>query len=176
MKLKSIVLALGIAGAASAHATDFFLGDITGVVTPPTVISHGVGSFSDFVYFSLSSPVIGSVTVADFPVAKPGGGHLYNINGATFSLTMYQDLGTVGAADVGDVAMFTLTGNYMHTEGPVALGNYYFKISGLANGTAGGIYTANAAALPVPEPDAYAMLLAGLGFVGTLARRRKQAV
>lgn len=174
MKLKSIVLALGIAGAASAHATDYFLGDITGVVTPPTVIAHGVGAFTDFTFFSLSAPVIGSVTVADFPVAAPGGSYLYNVDGATFSLTMYQDLGTVGVADGGDVALFTLMGNYMHTDGPVAVGDYYFKVSGIATGSAGGIYTASAAALPVPEPDAYAMLLAGLGFVGTLARRRKQ--
>jgi hypothetical protein len=27
---------------------------------------------------------------------------------------------------------------------------------------------------PVPEPETYAMLLAGLGMVGALARRRKQ--
>ena len=27
---------------------------------------------------------------------------------------------------------------------------------------------------PVPEPDAYAMLLAGLGLLGAVARRRKQ--
>jgi hypothetical protein len=37
-----------------------------------------------------------------------------------------------------------------------------------------GVYTDVAAA--VPEPSTYAMLLAGLGLVGAIARRRKQGV
>ncbi|MEO6562755.1 MAG: FxDxF family PEP-CTERM protein, partial [Nitrosospira sp.] len=36
---------------------------------------------------------------------------------------------------------------------------------------AGSIYQVS----PVPEPEAYAMLLAGLGLVGFIARRRKSA-
>lgn len=35
--------------------------------------------------------------------------------------------------------------------------------------------TFNAAVTPVPEPETYAMLLAGLGVVGFLARRRRQS-
>ncbi|MCK9983759.1 MAG: hypothetical protein AzoDbin1_00231 [Azoarcus sp.] len=52
-------------------------------------------------------------------------------------------------------------------------------VSGLATG-AGGISVAIAAGgspniiPPVPEPDAYAMLLVGLGMVGVMARRRSK--
>jgi hypothetical protein len=51
-------------------------------------------------------------------------------------------------------------------------GNYYFKLRGFADGvnTNQGIYTFTAAA--VPEAETYAMMLAGLGLVGFMARRR----
>jgi hypothetical protein len=32
----------------------------------------------------------------------------------------------------------------------------------------------NGVAAPVPEPETYAMMLAGLGLLGFMARRRKQ--
>lgn len=61
---------------------------------------------------------------------------------------------------------------------------YTLKISGvtLASPVGGSgivnINYANGTVTPVPEPESYAMLLAGLGLVGTIARRRskKQAV
>jgi hypothetical protein len=48
-----------------------------------------------------------------------------------------------------------------------AMGNF-----GLINGT-GDNATGFGVAAPVPEPETYAMLLAGLGMVGTIIRRRK---
>jgi hypothetical protein len=45
---------------------------------------------------------------------------------------------------------------------------YWFRLSGT---TSGGDYTITLA--PVPEPETYAMLLAGLGLMGVIARRRK---
>jgi hypothetical protein len=53
-------------------------------------------------------------------------------------------------------------------------GFYQLKVSGT---TVGGqaSYGGNIVATPVPEPETYAMLLAGLGVVGFLARRRQSA-
>jgi hypothetical protein len=56
---------------------------------------------------------------------------------------------------------------------PLAAGNYYFLVRGLADGTTTnqGIYTFTAAA--VPEAETYAMMLAGLGLVGFMVARRR---
>lgn len=56
-------------------------------------------------------------------------------------------------------------------------GTYYLQISGNVVGNTPAKYyssiTATALA-PVPEPETYAMLLAGLGMLGYCARRRQQ--
>jgi hypothetical protein len=48
-----------------------------------------------------------------------------------------------------------------------------FSAAGKADGIGG--YIGNVAVTAVPEPETYVMLLAGLGLVGAVARRRKQA-
>ena len=51
-------------------------------------------------------------------------------------------------------------------------GNYFLKVTGTLGGT--GSYNGNITlATPVPEPETYGMMLAGLGLMGFLARRRK---
>lgn len=52
-------------------------------------------------------------------------------------------------------------------------GNYYYEITGTVIGTKGGSYTVDSYITPVPEPETYAMLLAGLGLIGCSLRRRQ---
>ena len=58
---------------------------------------------------------------------------------------------------------------------------YKFEIDGVTvQNPAGGfgivsITSTNGAVTPVPEPESYAMLLAGLGLMGTIARRRSKS-
>lgn len=52
-------------------------------------------------------------------------------------------------------------------------GTYAVVIGGAVVGNFGGSYAANVAILPVPEPQTWAMMLAGLGAAGAFARRRR---
>jgi hypothetical protein len=53
----------------------------------------------------------------------------------------------------------------------IPAGNFTLQVSGVA-GTGGASFGGSIIATPVPEPETYAMMLAGLVAVGFLARRR----
>lgn len=57
----------------------------------------------------------------------------------------------------------------------LAAGSYYFKVSGNVVSNTGGAFAGNGHVLAVPEADTYAMLLAGFGVLGLMARRRNKA-
>jgi len=61
------------------------------------------------------------------------------------------------------------------TWGPTAAGDMYLIVSGATTGSIGGIYTGAISVTAVPEPESYAMLLAGLGVMGAIAVRRNKA-
>ncbi len=71
----------------------------------------------------------------------------------------------------GNTLFATFSGNnVMNAIGNLAAGQYHLDISGYIGPNAmGGILSG----LPVPEPETYAMLLAGLGLIGFSVRRRK---
>ncbi|NRR32504.1 PEP-CTERM sorting domain-containing protein [Oxalobacteraceae bacterium] len=58
---------------------------------------------------------------------------------------------------------------------PIAAGSYTLQVHGYVASPNGGSYSGNLAIAPVPEPEAFAMLLAGLGIVACVGRRRKVA-
>ena len=60
------------------------------------------------------------------------------------------------------------TGSFLTFAGGTIPGSYELKIEGSGTGS----YFGNIVISPVPEPQTYAMLLAGLGLVGFSARRR----
>ena len=62
---------------------------------------------------------------------------------------------------------------------PIASGDSFeLRVSGLIAGEDGGFYrgtfSISPAQAPVPEAETYAMLLAGLGLMGFVVRRRKR--
>jgi hypothetical protein len=174
MKLKTLACLLGLASAVSANANDHSLnlGDIAGAPTFPVFFTHDPGSFVDTFFFEIGTVSIGSLTVADFAVAGPGGSFVQNIDGGTLNVWFSEDTGTIGADD-GETSILLGHGNYVSFQAPIGPGFYFLKVTGNANGALGGIYGGQAMAVPVPEADEYAMWLAGLGIMGAIVRRRK---
>ena len=84
---------------------------------------------------------------------------LYDMNGEVVGGTLQS----TGATD-----------SWTLSSANLAAGSYYVQISGSVVSNSAGKYYANVAMAPVPEPETYAMMLAGLGMLGFVARRRKQ--
>ena len=66
----------------------------------------------------------------------------------------------------------SLPGDTLSGMGTVSAGTHTLQISGVADGSFGGAYAFSFSAVPVPEAETWAMMLAGLGLVGL--RLRKQ--
>lgn len=67
------------------------------------------------------------------------------------------------------------TDNWELSASGLTAGSYYVQVGGTVVGNGGGSYGTDLAIsmAPVPEPETYAMMLAGLGLVGFVARRKK---
>jgi hypothetical protein len=71
-----------------------------------------------------------------------------------------------GSLHTGAIDVWTLNANNL------AVGNYYVQVSGTMVSDTSGSFGGAVMLAPVPEPAAYGMMLAGLGLVGFMARRR----
>lgn len=122
------------------------------------------GPISDTFAFTLSvqSNLASSVTT------------LGSITGGSYSLYSVGLDTIAGTPD--DVAFGTWAFSgapVVHTVNVVA-GSYFYEVTGTASGLSG--YSINSAAspTPVPEPETYALLAAGLGVIGFVASRRRR--
>ena len=106
--------------------------------------------------------------------------NLLNVFGiANGQVSLFQGLANDALADalVGSYAFNGSTGDSVTTFSALSSGNYYYRVTGTLTGPLGGTYALASSATatpPVPEPETYAMLLAGLGVVGMAVRRRAQ--
>lgn len=180
MKLKSfakhaVALAVLAGAAVSANAATYHLGMATpaedlvfkGIILSP-------GPFSDLYTFTLPANGGSSYSVIDVAIpAAPGLFKTLFSSIAVFSnpdgiLFNGDDVGLDAAAVIGsDPALLSL--------GPTAAGSYYLTFSGITTGAVGGLYEGTISVTAVPEPESYAMLLAGLGVMGAIAVRRNKA-
>ena len=173
MKLKFVAAAaLLVFGNASVNAASTDWGVHGGVEVG--INAPAPGSFLDTFLFEIA-PL--AQTVASTIVANNlGNGVVFNIVGGNYSVWSAGGNGLVGGGDDSMLSpSFALSGVTGSTTNTVLLspGKYFYEVKGTATGFAGGLYLLTSTTVPVPEPETYAMLLAGLGALGFLARRRR---
>lgn len=145
-------------------------------LTSTASFSAGVRSFSDTLSFTLDADV-SSLSFTVSTIERLGNGNNWgNVNFNSLSISGLS----VTSNGTGSGLTWTSTG-------PIAAGTYSLTFSGSGASPNGGnswassnslrydlAYTAVAVS-PVPEPETYALMLAGLGLVAWVSRRRKTA-
>jgi len=169
----AIVLGLGFTAFAQA-AKD--LGELS---TTKTLTGSGVvlttGLFSNEYTFTVASALRGTVNVWSLDITPD-----FLLSDLTVSVYEVDTNGKrvlyepalPGQTDFGNDALIA-NGSVVFDP---AVANYMLVISGYAAGTTGGVFNVSMSATVVPEPAEYAMLLAGLGVVGMVARRRRMSI
>ena len=161
-----------LAAAGSAYAEVHPLGIISPVNGESFEAVVEKGEFVDFFKFTLAS----DVRSASFAILDSFGSNRWDVN--FNSLALYSN--TDGSLYSGDEALVTATygdtGKGMFFDfGALSAGKYFLMASGEGLGTRGGKYDVFINVTAVPEPESFAMMLAGLGLMGTIARRRNKA-
>ncbi len=180
MKCKSIALAAAVAACVSPSIG---VGQTT---LQPAVVedwgSHALlrqeqsgselsrGPFDHVFLFDIADTFLASAGVNPLAFLQP----TYTIGGGKVEL-FKSDNDTTFAGDSGDTSVgafdFGSTAN-SGQFGKITAGEYFYRVTGVATGNSGGLYTISSSMSPTPEPGTFAMLLAGLGVVGFLSRRR----
>ena len=192
MKLKSLALAAMLASA--AFVAQSASADTINRTHELTLISDEAGgfnghfgdafaattmgsNFSDLFTFnvassfdssaSVTSSYLNSALVKDLLIT---GFSLYHYDTMTSSVT---GTAIAGVNETGGGAH--PTDNWSLTAFGLTSGTYAIKVDGTVVGNGGGAFGGDVTIAAVPEPETYGMLLAGLGLVGFMARRRKAA-
>lgn len=162
MKLKIAAASLVALTALSSHAANTDWGSHDLLESALGLTAGGI--IFDTFTFSLgaSSDVASSVSA------------LGAIGAGTYSVFSTGSDGLVGTSDDVGFGAWTFAGApTVHTVS-LAAGSYYYSVFGNASGVAAYSINSAAAAAPVPEPETYALLGAGLGIIGFVASRRRR--
>ncbi len=167
LNLLSAALVLAFSSASTMAANYTVPGTLSGAYG--NAFTTAAGAFSDTLSFTIDAP-----------------SNLGSVAGPT-NLSFALPFGTINVFEILDLS-YTITGPLGFATGSIAgnntsvatflsnAGTYTLNLTGNATGTNGGLYTValnvtNVAA--VPEPENYALMLAGLSLVGFAARRHK---
>lgn len=125
-----------------------------------------LGSINDSYSFSLSDPSIlyASAVVNNLTSA-------FGVEDGLVSLMRWSGDGD-DAELVGSFTFDGTSGNITHGFGSLTAGDYFYKVTGLATGYAGGVYSLTSEVAAVPEPATGALVTAAAGLLFLLMRRR----
>jgi hypothetical protein len=174
-KSTSLIAALVIAGAtfaSSAMAADMSHGPEALTLLDGTAdigSSFGAGNKDNTFFDQFTFNVSGASDIdALISSISPSAANGLDIT----SLGLYNAGGLVAAGvqlQTGKTDLWSL--NSLH----LAAGNYYLQVGGSAVSGKAGSFGGNLNVSAVPEPATYGMMLGGLGLLGFMARRRKNA-
>jgi hypothetical protein len=191
MKLKNVLIA-SILGA-SVFASSAFAADVGKTVTAD-LTSNGKGGwqtlvgnaytaadtanpFTDKFLFTLTGNYNAAGTLSStYESTSPVQDLVIN----SYSLVKYDPVTQAVLNTYAGTNVLTSTGAgtedfWKFSTTGLTAGSYYIAVNGVVQGAGGGTYTSNVnlALAPVPEAETYAMMVAGLGLLGFMARRRK---
>ena len=176
-KTKSLIAALVLATASLGSGT-VFAEDIS---QPPEALTllDGSGFFGDsFAMDNMGDTFSDHFTFSVTDLPHDLDAIISSISGSADTglditgLAVYSEAGVLIAS--GASLMSGITDVWTVSADNLALGNYYLQVSGTMVSDTAGSFGGAIMLAPVPEPETYGMMLAGLGLVGWMARRRKK--
>lgn len=171
MNLRILAAAAALActlGASAQTVTTVDLGPLTDDATPVGAFK-APGFYLDLYQFAVGASGLAAGAVVSTPIDlpfTPGLEYGYSFVG----IGLFNDAFAPLLLDQDGSDGFSLQ------VGLPTAGTYYFGVLGQTTGSLGGAYggVLQTVVAAVPEPETYAMLLAGLGAMGLVSRRRRQ--
>ncbi len=172
---KSLIAAVVLASASLGSAA--LAADIT---TPPQAlnlvgtsaffgdsfdIDQMSDTFSDHFTFSVTGTLPTNLDAIVSSISRTAATGL-DITGLALYTGSGTQLATGTSLQSGAIDVWTVTADNLAT------GSYYLQVSGTMVSDTSGSFGGAVMLAPVPEPATYGMMLAGLGLVGFMARRR----